>query len=288
MSEPLIQNVSDTAFMVAEYRAMETERSDALFRDPFAARLVGDHGAKIVASMPASFLGGWSVSIRTVIIDEFLRTAIARGVDTVLNLGAGLDARPYRMDLPASLRWIEVDYPEVIDLKEARLSDEKPQCRLERVRMDLTDRAARQRLFSRLGTESKEILVLTEGVIPYLRIADVAALADDLHAESTFRSWVVDYFSRESLRYRKRQGLGRALQNAPFLFDPPDWFGLFADHGWRRRDIKYIAEESERLHRKIPLPRLMKALITIGGFFAPKARREAFKKFVGYALLERV
>ena len=39
MADPLIQNVSDTAFMVAVYRAMETERSDALFRDPLAAKL---------------------------------------------------------------------------------------------------------------------------------------------------------------------------------------------------------------------------------------------------------
>ena len=70
--------------------------------------------------------------IRTVIIDDLIKRAIAKGVDTIINLGAGLDTRPYRMDLPRSLRWIEVDYFHVIALKETRLAEETPRCRLER------------------------------------------------------------------------------------------------------------------------------------------------------------
>src|SRR5262249_45779088 len=58
------------------------------------------------------------VVILTVILDDYIRQAIAAGVDTILNLGAGLDTRPYRIDLPNSLRWIEVDFPHVIELKE--------------------------------------------------------------------------------------------------------------------------------------------------------------------------
>ena len=41
-----IENISDTARWVAVYRAMETERPDAIFRDPFAARLAGDTGRR--------------------------------------------------------------------------------------------------------------------------------------------------------------------------------------------------------------------------------------------------
>jgi O-methyltransferase involved in polyketide biosynthesis len=47
--------------------------------------------------------------IRTVIIDDRIKLAIGEGVDTILNLGAGLDTRPYRMDLPKTLRWVEFD-----------------------------------------------------------------------------------------------------------------------------------------------------------------------------------
>jgi methyltransferase (TIGR00027 family) len=140
----VIQNVSDTAFMVAGFRALETERPQPLFRDPLAVKLAGDHGRKILATVPKTFVGAWSVVIRTVIIDDFIKQAISEGVDTILNLGAGLDTRPYRMALPKSLRWVEVDYPHVIELKEARLADEEPRCRLDRIKVDLTDRASRQ------------------------------------------------------------------------------------------------------------------------------------------------
>src|SRR5450755_2299399 len=95
MAESLIKGVSDTAFMVAAWRAAESKRPDALFRDPFAARLAGEHGRAIVASLRRGFLGGWQVVIRTVIIDEMIQKAVAAGIDTIVNLGAGLDARPY-------------------------------------------------------------------------------------------------------------------------------------------------------------------------------------------------
>src|SRR5215471_9251860 len=45
-----IQNVSDTAFMVAGFCAAESERPKPLFRDPLAAKLVGEHGKKILAA----------------------------------------------------------------------------------------------------------------------------------------------------------------------------------------------------------------------------------------------
>jgi O-methyltransferase involved in polyketide biosynthesis len=64
-----------------------------------------------------TFLGAWSVVIRTVIIDDLIKQEIGEGVDTILNFGADLDTRPYRMDLPKTLRWVEGDYPPVIELK---------------------------------------------------------------------------------------------------------------------------------------------------------------------------
>ena len=144
--------------MVAGFRAAETERPEPLFRDPLAAKLAGEHGRKILATVPKNFVGAWSVIIRTVIIDDYIRQAITDGVDTILNLGAGFDTRPYRMDLPKALHWIEVDYPHVIELKETRLADDEPRCRLDRVKLDLTDRVARQKLFAEISARAGKIL----------------------------------------------------------------------------------------------------------------------------------
>ncbi len=250
MTESLIQDVSDTAFMVATYRAMESERPDALFRDPLAARLAGEHGPRIVTNLPQGrILGKWFVAIRTHIIDGFITNAVASGVDTIINLGAGLDTRPYRMNLPPSLRWIEVDYPKIIALKESRLAQETPHCRLERVQLDLTDSAARRDFLARIGQEAEKVLVLTEGVILYLSLEDAASLADDLRAQRNFQYWIIDYLSPHAMRWRKRQHGKLGMENAPFLFAPPDWFGFFHQHGWRESDIRYLSEEAERLKR---------------------------------------
>src|SRR2546426_808366 len=83
---------------------MESERPDALFRDPYARRLAGARGAQILAALPRGHTWAWPMIVRTAVIDELILRAIERdGVGTVLNLAAGLDARPYRPPLARSL-----------------------------------------------------------------------------------------------------------------------------------------------------------------------------------------
>ncbi|MEI9893963.1 MAG: SAM-dependent methyltransferase [Chthoniobacter sp.] len=287
MSESPIQHVSDTAFMVAAYRALESERPDPLFRDPLAARLVGEHGRKIIAHLPRwTLLVSWSVVIRTHIIDRLIEAAIAEGMDTILNLGTGLDTRPYRLDLPASLRWIEVDFPDVIDLKESKLAGDTPRCRLERVKLDLSDAAERKRFLAKVAADSPKVLVLTEGVIPYLSPEDVADLARDLNSSASFRYWIADYFSPESYRFRRRQGMAQAMKNAPFRFEPADFFGFFREHGWQPKEIRYTAEEADQLRRPVPLPWLKRLWYGIVTSVMSAERRAATKRYMGYVLFE--
>jgi methyltransferase (TIGR00027 family) len=280
----LIQNVSDTAFMVAGFRAREMDRPEPLFRDPLAAKLAGEHGQNIVATVPERFVGAWSVVIRTVIIDEFIRRAVDEGVDTVLNLGAGLDTRPYRMELPASLRWVEADFPHVIELKNARLAGEQPVCALRRVSVDLTDRARLGQFLEEACAGARKVLVLTEGVTPYLSEENVAALARDLRREDKIRFWITDYFSREAIRLGKRMRRS-FMRNAPFRFDPQDWFGFFAACGWRPREMRYVSEEAERLNRPIPLSFTLKLRFMLAMLLASPEKRQAMKRYVAYVLL---
>src|SRR5262249_59278351 len=128
MSEPesRIRNISDTARWVAVYRAGETDRTDAVFRDPFARRLAGERGEQIAASMSFAEKNSWPFVARTWLIDHVISNQVKLGTDMVINLAAGLDARPYRMNLPNSPQWIEVDLPEILAHKENVLPNEKP------------------------------------------------------------------------------------------------------------------------------------------------------------------
>ncbi len=285
MANHVIGDVSDTAFWVAHYRGIEGDRPMPLFRDPLAGVLAGERGKKIAKAMPYTFWTGWSVVIRTCIIDDYIRTAIGQGVEAVLNLGAGLDTRPYRLELPESFLWIEADYPAMIEYKEEKLAGEKPRCHLERVKVDLADTGERRRLFASVNARSKKILVLAEGVVPYLEPDDVASLADDLKAMDHASYWVVDYFSPQMVKYRRR--LNRRMGNAPFKFMPKSWFEFFQQHGWRAKEIRYLMEEAEKLRRPVEIPWHMKLSFRLWRLFMSKQRREKMERVSGYVMLER-
>jgi O-methyltransferase involved in polyketide biosynthesis len=190
----------------------------------------------------------------------------------------------YRMELPPSLRWIEVDFPNVIALKEFRLADEASRCRLERLSLDLTDRAARRAFLAETSAGAAKILVLTEGVVPYLTEADVAELAADLRQADKVQFWITDYFSPQAIKFGAKLRR-RFMRNAPFKFAPKDWFGFFAAFGWKASEIRYISEEAERLGRPIPLPLWLKLWVKAAGIFVTHARGERMKRFAAYVLL---
>src|SRR4051812_17977796 len=160
MSDRPIAHVADTAFWVATYRANESARPDALFADPLAARLVAERGHDIADKMVDGHEVAWVVVMRTCIIDDLIHEAIAAGCDTILNLGAGLDTRPYRLELPRSRRWIEVDFAATIDFKNQRLAGETPRCQLERRAVDLADPVARRALLADVNASAQKVFVL--------------------------------------------------------------------------------------------------------------------------------
>ena len=286
MSESPIQHVADTAFWVATYRAIESERPDALFRDPLAARLVEGRGRAIASQMQNSEGVAWSVVMRTCVIDEYLHEAIGNGCDLVINLGAGLDTRPYRLELPESLAWVEVDFPATIEYKEQRLSGEKPRCQLRRIKLDLGDAAARRALFAELNAQGKKALILTEGVVPYLSNEEAAALAADLSSQPHFVSWVVDYFSPQFMKLTQRSGFRKQMARAPFKFAPADWHAFFQERGWTVQQMRYLGDESMRRNRLPPMPRWVKLFLPILRLLVPE-RRKAWRNINGYALLTR-
>jgi len=251
LAPPLIANVSDTARWVAAYRALESARPDALFRDPYAARLAGERGRAMTLLAPRQTRNGWPMIIRTWIVDDLIAASIRDGCDCVLNLAAGLDTRPYRMDVPPSLDWVEADLGPMIDEKEMLLAGEGPRCQLRRERIDLTDPVARSAFLMRAAAGAKKALVLTEGLLLYLDEEVVRDLARDLWAQPALRWWVLDTVSPAILRMMHKD-MGAHLAHAPMKFAPAQGVAFFETIGWKVRDIRLPFREAVRL-RRIPM-----------------------------------
>ena len=255
----LLRNISDTALWVAIFRARETERHDALFRDPFARKLAGERGEQIAADMQRGLRDEWPYVARTMRFDQIATEQIQQGTDMVINLAAGLDTRPYRMDFPSS-QWIEVDLPGMIDYKEEILAGEKPRCALEKVRLDLSDVNGRRALFQRLARNAKKILVITEGLLVYLTRDEVSALGRDLVAQSTFNDWAIDLCSPGLLKMLQKNLGALSEAGSPLKFGPEEGPEFFNASGWKAVEVYSMLKTAAKIKRLPFFLRLMSFL----------------------------
>jgi methyltransferase (TIGR00027 family) len=283
MEDELIHHVSDTALWIAGYRAQESARNDAVFKDPLAEKLAGEQGKQMVATTPHTEQMAFAMVTRTTAIDRLVYHAIEKGIDTVINLGAGLDTRPYRMNLPIALRWIEVDFQHMINYKSNLLKDNNPVCNLERIAFDLSKTNERKILFEGLGKQTKRALVITEGVIAYLTNEQAAKLSKDLFEVSSFYYWIQDYNQGRLRKNRFAKDLRKKLVHAPLQFNEKDPLNFFSKDGWVVDENIHILDEADRIGRKLPLElplTLLKAIF-------PNKIRELGNKTYGYVMFRR-
>lgn len=282
MTDTEIRDVSDTALWVAAYRAKESARPDAAFHDPLASVLIGERGKAIGETMPGSSLMEWVMVLRTVAIDRLIMNAISSGADMVVNLGAGLDTRPYRLDLPSSMKWIEVDFPNIVELKNERLKDHAPKCELQRISLDITQREARATL-GNIIQSAKSVVVLTEGLLPYLDPQVVNDLADDLRHMGNVHYWIQDYFSGR-MRGRSMRPWEKKLAAAPFKFILDDWLAFFTTRHWQVAERIRLVDEARRLGRRPPFPwwRMLMFMLT------PPHIRKRMQERNGYVMFKPV
>lgn len=246
----LIKNISDTAKWVAIFRAEESERTDAVFHDPFARKLAGEKGKQIADAVEFSRENSWSFVARTYLFDEFIMQHVHQGFDMILNLASGLDARAYRLDLPARLKWIDVDLPEMIEYKNEILKNEKPKCELRSIQLDLTDHEERLRQFEKLNKEDKRTLVVTEGLMAYLTAEQVAELSDDISTQDHFHRWVFDLASPALLQMAiEKMGSALTGSGAQFQFAPEEGEGFFENYGWKHLGSRSLLQTALQLNR---------------------------------------
>lgn len=265
-----MKNIADTAYLVAMYRALESERADALFHDPYARLLAGGKGAMLVEVLGEKEKITNAIALRTRLIDEQIEKLVqSHKIDTVLNLAAGLDTRPYRLNLPASLRWVEVDFADILTEKEQKLLQATPVCTLERVKLDITDTFLRKRLFAEITKNSKQALVITEGLLSYLPELQVASIAADIYEQSNLNWWLFELESADTLQNydkiyaRKIFDQYFASGNKTLLFAPQEGTSFFKKYGWRVAESLCVWKELRRLKRQVKLAWLVEGLMKL-------------------------
>jgi len=231
--------------MTAACRALETEEPDAFSRDPFAARLAGERGFAILNGMQWAAVLRFGMAVRTRFLDELLAEALADSVTAVLSVGCGLDTRPWRLDLPSHLRWIEVDFPDVLDYKHGLLAGEKAHCRVERLSVDLNDPVQRQAMFDAAGAE--RAIIITEGVLMYLPAATVDGLAAESARHPGVVHWISDITTsgfNNAIRGGEQSTSGLDHVRAPDALDGEQILNILGTHGWATASMRSYVRDA--------------------------------------------
>jgi methyltransferase (TIGR00027 family) len=112
-----IEDVTGTAFVVAEYRAEENRELKPIYRDPIVSVFLSDASRQAAERVSSRFPPVKDmVKTRTRYFDDMLEAQIAAGIRQVLILGSGLDTRAVRKQ-SAAVRYFEIDDLETIELK---------------------------------------------------------------------------------------------------------------------------------------------------------------------------
>jgi methyltransferase (TIGR00027 family) len=274
-------SVGSTAVIVAAARAGETERDDALIRDPYAKLLVAGAGlgitefvvdreftAKVAETDPevAAMLEhrGNYMAVRTHFFDEFFTDAVAAGIRQVVILASGLDSRAYRIQWPAGTTVFEIDQPKVLDYKAARLAEHGvlPSAQRHAVAIDLRQdwpKALRDAGFD----PNAPTAWLAEGLLMYLpadaqdrlfeQITSLSAPGSRVAAEAVGernqeqRAQAREKFERVAAKFGVEDTLdvGELMYNDPNRADVAQWLNA---NGWQASAV-ISGEEMRRLGR---------------------------------------
>jgi methyltransferase (TIGR00027 family) len=238
-----MSGVGLTSRWVAASRALETESADPLYRDPFARALAGDAGIEMLYTMRvvgglAGFMGPDPyLTIRTKFLDDALIAAVRdRGLDQVVVLAAGMDARAFRLEWPHPVTLFEIDREDVFEHKEQVLSslDARASCDRRIVRQDLA-RPWKASLIGAGFDPGRPAAFLTEGLIYYLEPGEVVSLFDTLRQIAAAGSWLgLDAVSPEVLTSPFMANYLDKLRElgCPWKFGVSDPEAFLTSHGW--------------------------------------------------------
>jgi methyltransferase (TIGR00027 family) len=273
--------VTQTARWAAAQRARESERVDRLFADPLAAVLAGDEGFRALEISeklnPRHEQTAAYIAVRVRFLDDFLLRMVSEGHRQVVLLGAGMDARAFRLELPAETTVYELDHPELLALKEELLRKEnaRPVCHRVVLANDLHSGWAEALLRAGFSASRASIWIL-EGLLYYLGEAEVHDLLRQIAELAASASALgADLVSKAALNSPRVQTALKRMENAgfPWKFATDDPEELFRFHGWEAR-ARQLGEDGANFGRWKP-PVWPRAQREIPRTFLVAARRAA-------------
>ena len=246
-----IQDVTGTAFIVAEYRARENTAAHPLYVDPivpiFLDARTHEAAERMVADFPA---GERAVQLRTRYYDDHLDTELAGGCRQVVILGSGLDTRGVRKAAPG-VTYFEIDDPGILAFKQARLR----QAGIEAGIVFITGNYVTDGLLPLLAANGFDFgaksYVIWEGNTMYLTKRAVLGVLQDLRARVPSLAISFDYVSEEIIAgttgdpRTSRFVEHFAEMGAPWHFGANDIAALAAEAGMTVLDMARMAD----LHR---------------------------------------
>lgn len=186
-----LRGAKETLLITLAAKAGESRLPDSLLQDHFAAEAMAriDYDFARLGIDQDMMIG---VALRAHVIDGWARSFIDRHPEaTVLHLGCGLDARVFRVAPPAGIRWIDLDYPDVIALRQ-RLYPAREHC-------TLLGSSVMEPGWIETVPRDRPAFVIAEGLLPYLPEEEVLDLLERVTDHFMGGELAFDAYSRFGL-----------------------------------------------------------------------------------------
>jgi O-methyltransferase involved in polyketide biosynthesis len=183
-------------------KALDSRAERPILGDTFARDVV-DHLDVDFAKLHVPRGAEVSLPVRAKHLDHWTRDFLAaHGRATVLHLGCGLDSRVFRIDPDTSVHWYDVDYPDVIDLRR-RVYPARDGYSM--IGSSVTDLRWLEEV-----PAGDPVLVIGEGLLPYLQPADGVALLRRITERFQSGELMFDIYSRLVVRMIRLMPAARA------------------------------------------------------------------------------
>jgi methyltransferase (TIGR00027 family) len=246
-----LEPVSKTARWTAAARALESDRPDRIFNDPYAHAAAGDDGVALLSRYQGAGVVPFIV-IRTRYIDDAILARVGGDVSQVVLVGAGMDTRSVRLSWSAGVTLYELDRPALLAAKARLLGQGSSACLLRPAPADLTRTDWPDSLIAAGFNPGQPVVWVVEGVLFFLPAKAVGELLDTTRRLSAPGSVLIgDMTSEATLKNPlARSFLGQLADDGnPWLFGTNEPEELLSAHGWVLEDLKQPGEDGANFGR---------------------------------------